>query len=168
MLLRDAGAFAATCTTWQESSIVPGMITRDASEIVPRWKLIALVSAFVAVAAVASLIGWVARGASGAGPSSAGSFTGGGWTVSNSCFAKGFGTNLGIGTKVKIFTADGVQLAAGKIIAEQQEMKHGCRQEFAVGDIPSGRGVYLVTVRVWTHVVSEAKLRGNMAEIMLG
>jgi hypothetical protein len=148
------------------SNTVPCMMAGDVSHEVRRWKLIALASVFVAVAAVAGLIGWIARGSGDANVVTIATFTGGGWTSSSACESVN-GTRFAIRTVVKILDADGNQLAIGKIVADPVHTDGSCRQEFAVDGIPGGRGVYLVEVGRWRHTVSEAQLRGNMAEVLL-
>lgn len=141
------------------------MIAGDVSDEVRRWKLVALASAFVAVAAVAVLIGWIARGSGDANVASA-SFTGGGWTSIGQCGATE-GTRFRIGTDVKVLSADGDHLAIGRILAEPVLTNEGCRQDFIVEGIPSGRGVYLVEIGRWRHPLSEDQLRTNTATVWL-
>ncbi|NUT35399.1 MAG: hypothetical protein HOV79_20280 [Hamadaea sp.] len=142
---------------------MPRMMAGDASGDVRRWKLVALTSTFVAVAAVAGLTGWVARGPGDATPTAVATFTGGGWV--GACSGRD-NPGLALGTAVKILSADGAELASGKIVGGLVWMNGGCRQEFIVDGIPGGRGVYLAEVERWRHTVSEAALRGNTAEIL--
>ncbi|MCP2323990.1 hypothetical protein HDA40_002497 [Hamadaea flava] len=142
------------------------MTTGARPDEVRRWKLIALASAFVAVAAVAGLIGWVARSSTVADAPPVETFTGGGWTLSGRC-DEAEGQRLSVGTAVTVLSADGAQLAVGKIVSGPVGVDQGCRQEFLIDGIPGRRGVYLLEVGHWRHPVSEAQLRGNQAELSL-
>ncbi|MEU7823429.1 hypothetical protein [Catellatospora sp. NPDC049133] len=153
-------------TEWQTPGIVPRMTTGDVPGEVRRWKLIALVSALSAVAAAAALVGWTARGWGGdAAPTSA-TFTGGGQTTSNICEPQQ-GTWFRNGAIVKILSAEGEQLATGRILNEPVWGNGGCHQEFVVDGIPERRSVYVVEVGRWRHPVTEEQLRANTAEVML-
>ncbi|MEV0268032.1 hypothetical protein AB0H43_04580 [Hamadaea sp. NPDC050747] len=145
------------------------MMAGEGPDALRRWKIIAMTNAFVAVAAVAGLVGWVARGsdrADGAAAAPAVTFTGGGWTLTTECEGVR-AERLPIGTPVKIVSTDGAELAAGKITRDPVNVDGTCRQEFIIDNIPAGRGVYLLEVGHWRHAVAEAKLRDNEAGLPL-
>ncbi|NUT18673.1 MAG: hypothetical protein HOV77_05775 [Hamadaea sp.] len=129
-----------------------------------RWKIIALTSAFVAVAAVAGLIGWIARGPGEPTPPPVATFTGGGWTISGECSGSAGGW-FTVGDPIKILTTEGTELAAGKILTSPGPPDTGCRQTYAIDGIPGGRGVYVIEVGHWRQTVTEVQLRANQAEI---
>ncbi|MBV1851785.1 hypothetical protein [Catellatospora tritici] len=139
------------------------MMAGDVSGEVRRWKLVAFASALVAVAAVAGLIGWVARGSGDANVATNATFAGGGQSICHETSD----TRFRIGTVVKILGANGNDLANGKIVTEPVYTNGVCRQEFLVDGIPGGRGIYLVKIGRWQHPVSEDQLRTNMAEFSL-
>ncbi|NUO56875.1 MAG: hypothetical protein HOV71_01480 [Hamadaea sp.] len=145
------------------------MMAGEGPDALRRWKIIAMTNAFVAVAAVAGLIGWVARGSDrsdGVATAPVATFTGGGWTLTNQC--EGVRSErLSIGMPIKIVDSTGAELAAGKIMRDPLNFDGTCRQEFIIDNIPAGRGVYLLEVGHRRHAVAEAKLRDNEAELPL-
>jgi hypothetical protein len=131
---------------------------------VRRWKIVALVSAFVAVAMVAGGVGWLLRGEPDARPTA---FTGGGSAVAYDCVSEIGGITVD-SAQILVYDGAGKEIASSRLMAAvPQPNTNLCRRSFVIDRIPGGLGIYMLQVGRWKQPVTEAALRSNVAEILL-
>jgi hypothetical protein len=132
---------------------------------VRRWKMVALASAFVAVAMVAGVVGWALRG-DGGSSSTAKAFVGGGAVVSHECMDDIDGIRVE-NAQVFVLDANGKKVASSRLMARTFPDFNTCRRAFVVDKIPGGLGIYTLEVGRWRQTVTEVALRGNLAEMSI-
>jgi len=161
----DAAAGAGAATAATAESAATGAAEAAEAAALRRWKIVALVSAFVAVVAVSMQVGWVLRGPQAVPPP--GTFTGGGTVVAPQCTPDVGGITVD-NAQVLVFDAKGKELASSRLMAGNYVV-HGngdsCLRSFVIAGIPSGGGIYTLQVGRWRQTVTEAALRANLAEM---